>query len=56
MSGKFEAGGLILFFISGVFFVLIAVRDGDALVMWSAAAWLLGVASFGLSRWGRFSR
>lgn len=55
MSGRFEAGGWILFFISGIFFVIIAVRDGDAMVAWSAAAWILGVVSFALGRWGPFS-
>ena len=55
MSGKFEAAGWILFAISGVFFVMIAVRDGDPLVSWSAAAWLLGVVAFALARWGPYS-
>jgi hypothetical protein len=48
--------GWVLFAISGVFFLIIAVRDGDMLVMASAIAWLLGVMVFVYGRWGPPSR
>ena len=37
---------------SGVFFLIIAIRDSDVLALSSAIAWLLGVGAFTPSRWG----
>ena len=36
----------------GCVFLIIAIRDSDPLVFWSSIAWLLGVISFAVSRWG----
>lgn len=52
-GGRFEVAGWVLFAISGVFFAVIALQDGDGLALASAVAWLLGVAAFVYGRWGR---
>ena len=44
--GRLGSVGWMLFAVSGVFFLIVAVRDGDGLVLASAVAWLLGVAAF----------
>lgn len=54
-GGRYEAAGWALFGISGVLFTIIAVREGDGLILASAVAWLLGVAVFVYGRWGRRS-
>ena len=55
-GGIYEMAGWAFFGISGVFFLIIAIRDGDTLVLWSAIAWLLGVMAFVYGRWGPQTR
>ncbi len=45
-DGRYSSIGWTLFAVSGVFFLIVAVRDADGLVLTSAVAWLLGVAAF----------
>lgn len=45
-GGKFEMAGWGLFSFSGVLFLVAALRDGDALLLWGSITWLLGVALF----------
>ena len=54
-GGRFEIAGWALFGLSGVFFLIMAIQDGDALALVSAVAWILGVAAFVYGRWGRRS-
>ena len=53
MSGtRFELAGWGLFTVSGIVFLVAALRDGDALLLWGSITWLAGVAAF-LAGWSR---
>lgn len=45
-GGKFELVGWGLFTVSGVVFLVAALRDGDALLLWGSITWLVGVGFF----------
>ena len=45
-GGRFEMAGWGLFSVSGVLFLVAALRVGDALLLWGSITWLLGVALF----------
>ena len=45
-GGRFEVAGWALFSVSGVLFLIAAIRAGDALLLWGSITWLLGVALF----------
>ncbi len=51
-GGRFELAGWVLFSVSGVLFLVAALRAGDALLLWGSITWLAGVAAFlvGLGR------
>ncbi len=46
MGGRFELAGWGLFSVSGVLFLVAALRAGDALLLWGSITWLAGVAFF----------
>ena len=47
MSGsRFELVGWGLFTVSGVVFLIAALRDGDSLLLWGSITWLVGVGFF----------
>ena len=46
LGGRFEMLGWGLFFLSGVVFLVGALRDGDPWTTWGSAAWLAGVVFF----------
>ena len=47
MSGsRFELVGWGLFTVSGIVFLIAALRDGDPLLLWGSITWLAGVAFF----------
>lgn len=45
MTGH-ERFGWVMFALSGVFFVIIGIRDGDALTLLAAAVWVAGCVAF----------
>ena len=45
-GGRFELIGWCLFTVSGVMFLVAALRAGDALLLWGSITWLAGVAFF----------
>ena len=45
-GGRFELAGWGLFTISGVVFLVAALRDGDPLLLWGSITWLAGVGFF----------
>ena len=51
-GGRYEWIGWGLFTVSGVVFLVAALRDGDGLLVWGSITWLVGVAAFlaGLGR------
>jgi len=51
-GGRFELIGWCLFTVSGVMFLVAALRAGDALLLWGSITWLVGVAAF-LAGWAR---
>lgn len=51
-GGRFELFGWCLFTVSGVMFLVAALRAGDALLLWGSITWLVGVAAF-LAGWAR---
>ncbi|WP_420431184.1 hypothetical protein [Candidatus Poriferisocius sp.] len=54
MSGnRFDLAGWGLFTVSGVVFLIAALRDGDALLLWGSITWLAGVAFFLVGLKGR---
>ena len=47
MSGsRFGTIGWALFAVSGVLFLIAALRAGDTLLVWGSVTWLVGVAAF----------
>ncbi|MCY4371840.1 MAG: hypothetical protein OXF41_21020 [bacterium] len=46
MGGRFDLIGWVLFTISGIVFLLAALRDGDILLLWGSITWLVGVVFF----------
>lgn len=45
-GGRFELVGWSLFTVSGVMFLIAALRAGDALLLWGSITWLVGVGFF----------
>lgn len=45
-GGRFEVVGWGLFTVSGVMFLIAALRAGDALLLWGSITWLAGVGFF----------
>lgn len=45
-GGRFDLVGWGLFTVSGIVFLVAALRDGDMLLVWGSIAWLVGVAFF----------
>ena len=45
-GGRFEVIGWGLFTVSGVMFLIAALRAGDALLLWGSITWLAGVGFF----------
>ena len=45
-GGRFEVAGWALFSVSGLLFLVAALRAGDALLLWGSITWLVGVAFF----------
>ena len=45
-GGRFDLAGWGLFAVSGVVFLIAALRDGDTLLAWGSITWLAGVAAF----------
>lgn len=45
-GGKLELAGWGLFTVSGFVFLVAALRDGDALLLWGSITWLVGVGFF----------
>ena len=41
-----ERFGWLMFALSGVFFLIIGIREGDGLVIAGAVVWMIGCASF----------
>lgn len=46
MGTRLAFYGWIMFAISGLFFLVGALRDGDAMTLGAAITWLVGVAMF----------
>jgi len=44
--GRLQLFGWIMFSLSGVVFIVIGVREGDALTIVAAILWMLGCAAF----------
>ena len=42
----YERFGWLMFTLSGVFFLIIGFREGDALVIAGAVVWMIGCVSF----------
>lgn len=45
----YQRFGWIMFTLSGVFFLVIGLRDGDPLTIGGAVVWMIGCAAFLLS-------
>ena len=45
-GGRFELFGWYLFTVSGVMFLVAALRAGDPLLLWGSITWLAGVGFF----------
>jgi hypothetical protein len=52
-GSQFEVAGWALFSVSGVLFLVAAIRAGDPLLLWGSITWLLGVALFLIGVRGR---
>ena len=45
-DGRFDLAGWVLFAVSGVVFLIAALRDGNTLLARGCVTWLAGVAAF----------